>query len=51
MPGGATVRFTDGSSSFSKDVEWYRYQKDFMETIADEHYYRSNEYLLENADR
>ncbi|MBQ9119242.1 MAG: alpha-L-arabinofuranosidase [Lachnospiraceae bacterium] len=51
MKGGATVRFTDGKESFDKEVTWYQYQKDFMETIADEHYYRSNEYLLENADR
>ncbi|MDE6873956.1 MAG: alpha-L-arabinofuranosidase [Lachnospiraceae bacterium] len=48
---GAKVRFTDGEHSFDKQVGWYQYQKDFMETIADEHYYRSNEYLLENADR
>ncbi len=51
MPGGAKVRFTDGRRSFEKDVKWYRFQKDFMETIVDEHYYRSNDYLLENADR
>lgn len=49
--GGASVRFTDGTESFDKEVTWYQYQKDFMETIVDEHYYRSNEYLLENADR
>lgn len=48
---GANVRFTDGEHSFVKQVDWYKYQKDFMETIVDEHYYRSNEYLLENADR
>lgn len=48
---GAAIRFTDGEHSFAKDVKWYRDQKDFMETIVDEHYYRSNEYLLENADR
>ena len=48
---GARIRFTDGEHSFEKEVKWYRDQKDFMETIVDEHYYRSNEYLLENADR
>lgn len=51
LPGGATVRFTDGERSFEKEVAWYQYQKDFMETIVDEHYYRANDYLLENADR
>lgn len=51
LKGGAAVRFTDGEKSFEREVRWYQYQKDFMETIADEHYYRSNEYLLENADR
>lgn len=51
LPGGAAVRFTDGERSFEKEVTWYQYQKDFMETIVDEHYYRSNDYLLENADR
>lgn len=51
LKGGAAVRFTDGKESFEKKVQWYQYQKDFMETIVDEHYYRSNEYLLENADR
>ncbi len=48
---GAKIRFTDGERSFEKEVRWYQHQKDFMETIVDEHYYRSNEYLLENADR
>ncbi len=32
-------------------VTWYEKQKDYMDTIADEHYYRSNEYLLNNVDR
>lgn len=49
--GGATVRFTDGESSEAKDVTWYPYEKNYLDTIVDEHYYRSNEYLLENADR
>lgn len=32
-------------------MTWYQKQPDYMDTIADEHYYRSNEYLLKNADR
>lgn len=34
-----------------KDVTWYPHEKNYLGTIVDEHYYRSNEYLLENADR
>jgi len=49
--GGATVSFTDGEKSFEKDVKWYEHEDNFMETIADEHYYRSNQYLFENVDR
>lgn len=49
--GGATVSFTDGEKSFDKEVKWYEHEDNYMETIADEHYYRSNQYLLENADR
>lgn len=49
--GSETVRFTDGTKSWDEEVTWYQHQKNFMETIVDEHYYRSNEYLLENADR
>ena len=49
--GGATVAFTDGEKSFTEDVTWYKKNKNYMDTIVDEHYYRSNEYLLENADR
>lgn len=48
---GAVIAFTDGNESFDKEVEWYKYQKHYMETVADEHYYRSNAYLYENADR
>lgn len=33
-----------------KDVTWYPHEKNYLGTIVDEHYYRSNEYLLENAD-
>ncbi len=51
LKGGATVAFTDGEKSFTKDVTWYNKNKNYMDTIVDEHYYRSNEYLLENADR
>ena len=51
MKGGATVAFTDGKKSFTEDVTWYNKNKNYMDTIVDEHYYRSNEYLLENADR
>ncbi len=51
MKGGDTIRFTDGKESFSQDVTWYEHRKNYMDTIVDEHYYRSNEYLLENVDR
>ena len=51
MEGGAKVRFTDGVNSFDEDVQWYQHSKHHLDTIVDEHYYRSNEYLLENADR
>jgi len=51
LKGGATVAFTDGKKSFTEDVTWYNKNKNYMDTIVDEHYYRSNEYLLENADR
>jgi alpha-L-arabinofuranosidase len=50
-PGKATIAFTDGKDSFDEDVTWYEYQDDYMETIADEHYYRANDYLLNNVDR
>ncbi len=51
MQGGAVVRFTDGIKSFDKEVTWYEHSKNYLDTIVDEHYYRSNDYLLENADR
>lgn len=51
MEGGANVRFTDGETSWEEEVAWYQHQKNYMDTIVDEHYYRSNEYLLQNADR
>lgn len=49
--GGATIGFTDGEKSWNEDVTWYNKNKNYMDTIVDEHYYRSNQYLLENADR
>ncbi len=51
MTGTAKVAFTDGKTSTEKEVSWYEHQADYMETIADEHYYRPNAYLLNNADR
>ena len=34
-----------------KTVSWYKNKSDYLDTIADEHYYRPNNYLLNNADR
>jgi alpha-L-arabinofuranosidase len=51
LTGTAKVSFTDGISSKEETVSWYKNQKNYMETIADEHYYRSNDYLLNNVDR
>lgn len=51
LTGTAKVSFTDGKTSTEETVSWYKKEKDYMETIADEHYYRSNEYLLNNVDR
>lgn len=51
MKGTAKVRFTDGKEAIEETVAWYGKQSNYMDTIADEHYYRSNDYLLENADR
>ncbi len=47
----ATVSFTDGKTVTEETVTWYDKQPNYMDTIADEHYYRSNDYLLNNADR
>jgi alpha-L-arabinofuranosidase len=47
----ATVKFTDGKNVTEETITWYEKQSNYMDTIADEHYYRSNEYLLNNADR
>lgn len=51
LTGSAQVAFADGKEVIEETVTWYENQKDYMDTIADEHYYRSNEYLLNNADR
>ncbi|GAA4078675.1 alpha-L-arabinofuranosidase C-terminal domain-containing protein [Amphibacillus indicireducens] len=51
MEGSTNVTFTDGESEFEEKITWYQDQKHYMDTIADEHYYRSNEYLLNNVDR
>ncbi|UOE92687.1 alpha-L-arabinofuranosidase C-terminal domain-containing protein [Alkalihalobacillus sp. LMS39] len=51
LTGTATVNFTDGKTVTKETVSWYEKQPNYMDTIADEHYYRSNEYLLNNADR
>ncbi|SER44751.1 Concanavalin A-like lectin/glucanases superfamily protein [Gracilibacillus ureilyticus] len=51
MSGNATVEFTDGKKTMEETVSWYEKQDNYMDTIADEHYYRSNEYLLNNVDR
>lgn len=51
LKGSEKISFTDGKSIIDETVSWYSKQKNYMDTIADEHYYRSNEYLLENADR
>ncbi|WP_046173455.1 alpha-L-arabinofuranosidase C-terminal domain-containing protein [Domibacillus indicus] len=48
---GAAVSFTDGKTVIEENVTWYEKQPNYMDTIADEHYYRSNDYLLHNADR
>lgn len=51
LKGGAKVAFTDGKESFEEEVTWYENKKNYLDTIVDEHYYRSNDYLLENVDR
>ncbi|MDO3411525.1 alpha-L-arabinofuranosidase C-terminal domain-containing protein [Saccharibacillus sp. CPCC 101409] len=51
LEGSADVEFADGNKIVSEHVTWYADQPDYMDTIADEHYYRSNDYLLQNADR
>ncbi|KZE70759.1 alpha-L-arabinofuranosidase [Paenibacillus jamilae] len=51
LKGSAKVAFADGNQVTEETVTWYEKQTDYMDTIADEHYYRSNEYLLNNVDR
>ncbi|WP_149095426.1 alpha-L-arabinofuranosidase C-terminal domain-containing protein [Paenibacillus terrae] len=51
ITGSAKVAFADGAQVTEETVTWYEKQENYMDTIADEHYYRSNEYLLNNADR
>lgn len=51
LKGGAEVAFTDGKQSFTEAVTWYNHSRNYLDTIVDEHFYRSNDYLLENADR
>ncbi|WP_151737677.1 alpha-L-arabinofuranosidase C-terminal domain-containing protein [Paenibacillus tengchongensis] len=51
MEGSAEVAFADGHNIIEETVTWYENQPNYMDTIADEHYYRSNDYLLNNADR
>ncbi|WP_310830981.1 alpha-L-arabinofuranosidase C-terminal domain-containing protein [Paenibacillus pedocola] len=51
LSGSAEVAFADGQKVIQETVTWYGQQPNYMDTIADEHYYRSNEYLLKNADR
>jgi alpha-L-arabinofuranosidase len=49
--GAECIAFSDGKTSTEQTVDWYPKHKNYLNTIVDEHYYRSNEYLLENADR
>lgn len=51
LKGSAKVAFADGHEVIEEMVTWYAKQPNYMDTIADEHYYRSNDYLLRNADR
>ncbi|MGF9695963.1 alpha-L-arabinofuranosidase C-terminal domain-containing protein [Paenibacillus sp. MABNR03] len=51
LTGSAQIAFADGQKVIEETVTWYENQDDYMDTIADEHYYRSNDYLLNNVDR
>lgn len=51
MSGSAEVAFANGAEVIEETVTWYEQQENYMDTIADEHYYRSNDYLLNNVDR
>lgn len=50
-PQDEVVPFTDGEKDWEETVKFYQYKKDYLNTIVDEHYYRSNDYLLANVDR
>ena len=49
--GAEQLDFTDGEHSFPEEIRWYKHRKNYLDTIVDEHYYRSEDYLLENVDR
>ena len=51
LEGTAEVAFADRDKVIEETITWYAKEDNYMDTIADEHYYRSNEYLLNNADR
>lgn len=46
-----SLEFTDGKSLFKQDINWYEHADHHMDTIVDEHYYRTNDYLKNNVDR
>lgn len=45
------LEFSDGMFLFNEEIEWYKHHDHYMNTIADEHYYRTNDYLKNNVDR
>lgn len=49
--GSEVIAFTDGHTSTEEEISWYKHQEHYLDTIVDEHYYRTNHYLLQNADR
>jgi len=52
MTEGEEISFTDGEKSTEPQMQkWYKFKPDYLDTIVDEHYYRDNNYLLENVDR
>ncbi len=51
LKGGEDISFTDGEKCWSEHVKWYEHEADHLDTIVDEHFYRTNEYLIENEDR
>jgi alpha-L-arabinofuranosidase len=46
-----TVVFSNGEEELIEQVSYYKTESNYMMTVADEHYYRSNDYLLNNTDR